>query len=225
MFFQTESTLRRLPIYFLLDTSRSMTGQPIQAVNEGLKKFKELLLSDPMTVETVHISVIQINSEPSQVVPLAGVFDFSPPELAAGGWTKWGAALRVLNECLERELRPNSSEVKGDYKPLIFLMSDGHPTDGWKLAIQALRSRKTCPMGNFIALGCGPKADLETLSKIANITLSMDPFDAERIQGFFKWVSQSVTVVSRSLAHEDKAANLPVMPSYIRVENQAPAAE
>lgn len=214
-----------MPIYFLLDTSRSMIGSPIQAVNDGLRRLKDTLIADPMTVESVCVSVIQINSQPTQVVPLTEVPDFTPPDLQAGGWTKLGAGLRLLNECLDRELRPNTPEQKGDYKPLIFLLSDGRPTDGWKLAIQALRSRATCPMGNFIALGCGPKADLETLSKIANLTLAISQVDPSQIQGFFKWVSQSIALVSQSLGKAEKSANLPVLPPYIRLESHAPAAE
>ncbi len=223
--YQPESAFHRMPIYFLLDTSRSMAGKPIQAVNNGLKLLKDVLMADPMTVESVYISVIQINSEPTQVTPLTEVLEYAPPELQAGGWTRLGAALRLLNECLDRELKPNIPGQKGDYKPLVFLLSDGRPTDGWKLAIQELRGRKTCPMGNFIALGCGPKADLETLSKIANVTLAMNLVDPEQIQGFFQWVSQSVALVSKSVGRGEKAANLPVLPWYIHLENHTPVAE
>jgi uncharacterized protein YegL len=225
MYYQPDSAFRRLPIYFLLDTSRSMIGKPIQAVNDGLKMLKDVLVSDPVAVESVYVSVIQINTEPSQVVPLTEVPGFTPPELDAGGWTKLGAALRLLNDCLDREIKANAGDQKGDYKPLVFLLSDGRPTDGWKLAIQELRARKTCPLGNFIALGCGPKADLETLSKIANVTLAMGQFDPEQLKGFFKWVSQSISMVSQSLAKAEKSANLPALPPYIHLENYTPAAE
>jgi uncharacterized protein YegL len=223
--YRPESAFRRLPIYFLLDTSRSMAGKPIQAVNDGLKLLQQLLESDPMAQDTVFVSVIQITTEPVQLMPLTQIGSFSPPALEIGGWTKVGAALRLLNDCMERELIPNSDGQKGDYRPLVFLFSDGRPTDGWKLAIQQLRARKAPRLSNFIAMGCGPKADLETLSQIANITLAMDEKDPDQIKGFFQWVSQSITIVSQSLANAEKSATVAALPPYIRVEKITPVAE
>ena len=210
------SISRRLPIYLLLDTSRSMRGAPIQAVNDGLRLLKDALLDDPVAVEVVYISVITFSTEAEQMVPLTELLDFSPPELSAGGWSAMGAALRLLNEVLDREIIPNTPGRKGDYRPLAFLMTDGRPSDGWKRASKALRSRPYAKLANLIALGCGPKADMEVLGQVADVALSTEDATPETICSFFQWISQSVGTASlASSAADDGILDLPPLPSRI----------
>jgi len=207
---------RRLPIYLLLDTSRSMRGAPIQAVNAGLHSLKAILLNDPSAIEVVYISVITFSTEAEQVVPLTGLLVFSPPELSAGGWSAMGAALRLLNEVLDREIIPNTPARKGDYRPLVFLMTDGRPSDGWKRASKALRKRPHAKLANLIALGCGPKADMAVLAQVADVALSMEDTTAETIGPFFKWISQSIGTASlASSAADGGIVDLPPLPSHI----------
>ncbi len=213
---------RRLPIYLILDTSRSMgywEGMPIQAVNEGLRLLKEILMEDPAAIELAYISVITFSTGAEQIVPLTELLEFSPPELKAGGWSEMGAALRLLNEVLDREIILNTPEQKGDYRPLIFLMTDGRPSDSWKRINKALRSRSQIKLSNLVALGCGPKADMQILSQVADVALLMDEITPEAIKAFFKWVSQSVGTASLAMSTSGGgggAVKLPPLPSYIQ---------
>jgi len=84
-----------------------------------------------------------------------------------------GAALRELGRGLDTDLLPNSPDRKGDYKPLAFLLTDGAPTDEWRSAAQALKSRTTTRMGTFVALGCGDKIDTNVLKEVTDNVLLM----------------------------------------------------
>jgi uncharacterized protein YegL len=217
---ETYSPFRRLPIYLLLDTSWSMRGEPIRAVNNGLKLLGEALRKNPMAVETAFISIIEYKTEAMQILPLTEVLLYTPPELKAGGWSNMGAALTLLNECLEKEVKENDieKEQKGDYKPLVFLMTDGHPTDKWEKAVQNLRERKKVKISSFIALGCGPKADLEVLKKVADVTLAMKDVTPEVILEFFRWISQTIGTASRVASQSGGGeVFLPPPPEFIVV--------
>jgi uncharacterized protein with von Willebrand factor type A (vWA) domain len=64
------STMRRLPVYLLLDTSGSMTGEPIEAVKNGVQVMISSLRQNPQAIETAFISIITFDSVAKQVVPL-----------------------------------------------------------------------------------------------------------------------------------------------------------
>jgi len=215
--FSAQTSIRRLPIYIILDTSRSMRGEPILAVNSGLQLLKDTLLKDPYAVETAFVSVIEYNTEPRQIVPLTEVISFNPPALEARGWSAMGAALRLLDQRLDEEILTNSEEQKGDYKPQVFLMSDGRPSDAWKMAVKTLRKRHTNTLGTIIALGCGPKADLETLSQVADIVLSTAELTPGVIVSYFKWVSQAINVASKSASAAGGQINLPPPPPAFNI--------
>ncbi len=62
--------MRRLPVYLLIDTSGSMYGEPIESVKNGLQSLMSSLRQDPYALETAFLSVIEFNSEATQIVPL-----------------------------------------------------------------------------------------------------------------------------------------------------------
>ena len=116
---------RRMPVYLVLDVSGSMAGAPITAVEQGVQLLYNELMNQPQAVEMVNLSVITFASSANQVVPLSPITSFTPPSLTASGATSLGAAFRVLGQSLDREIIPNSPARKGDYKPLVFLLTDG----------------------------------------------------------------------------------------------------
>src|SRR5689334_17773945 len=115
---------RRLPVYLVLDCSGSMAGEPIEAVRSGIKTLLGDLRGNPMALETTYLSVITFESTANQVCPLTEIGSFKEPSLKAGGGTSLGAALELLERCLDSEVRASSPTQKGDWKPLIFLMTD-----------------------------------------------------------------------------------------------------
>lgn len=218
-----ESQSRRLPIYLLLDTSGSMMGAKIEAVNVGVRMLYDQLMNDPMAIETVFVSIIKFDSEAKQIVPLTAITQFKPPSLSAGGGTSLGSALKMLNERLDQEIITNSKDRKGDYKPLIFLMTDGKPTDTWEPAAAAIRNRPKQKVATIIALGCGGPGEVDEniLKQVADVVLRMENVSADQITQFFKWVSQSVSTASKSaqMASGDQqaVADLSAPPEGIRI--------
>ncbi len=206
-----ETTTRRLPVYLLLDCSGSMAGAPIVAVNNGVGLLYRELLNNPSAVETVWISVITFARE-AERYPLTELVKFTPPELKAGGPTALGGALRELNRALDTDIIPNSPDRKGDYKPLAFLLTDGAPTDEWKSAAQALKSRQKAPLGTFVALGCGDEIKQDVLKEITNQVMLMRDMQADSLQEFFRWVSASVKQASVAAARIGSGDSLMQMP-------------
>ena len=72
--------MRRLPIYFLIDISESMVGEPIQQVEEGLATIIQTLKTDPNAIETVWVSIIVFAGQPKTIVPLQELINFYPPK-------------------------------------------------------------------------------------------------------------------------------------------------
>jgi uncharacterized protein YegL len=145
-----------------------MDGEAMIAVNQGLQLLKSDLESEPRAVESVWISVISFGDEFRVDVPLTELPFFYPPTFQAGGSTPLGGALQLLNDSIDRDiLLPSSGQSHtGDYKPLVFIFTDGDPTDDWRPPAQALKQRTVAKMANIIAVGCGPNVNMANLKEI-----------------------------------------------------------
>ncbi|HDC91792.1 TPA_asm: VWA domain-containing protein, partial [Klebsiella pneumoniae] len=121
--------MRRLPVYLLLDTSGSMHGEPIEAVKNGVQTLLTTLKQDPYALETAFVSVITFSSSAHQAVPLTDLLSFNLPSLTASGTTALGEALSLIANRIDSEVMKTTADTKGDWRPLVFLMTDGAPTD------------------------------------------------------------------------------------------------
>ena len=77
--------MRRLPIYFLIDVSESMVGEPIEQVQKGMRQIIQELRMDPYALETVYVSVIAFAGKALSLSPLTELFKFYPPIFPIGG--------------------------------------------------------------------------------------------------------------------------------------------
>lgn len=185
--------MRRLPVYLLLDTSGSMYGEPIEAVKNGVQVLVSTLRSDPYALETAYLSIITFDSTAKQLTPLTELSNFQQPEIEASGCTSLGAALSLLAQKVDQEVTKTTPEVKGDWKPLVFIMTDGVPTDD---ITQGLAAFKNCKFGMVVACAAGKSADQNILKKITESVVSLDTADSATIKSFFKWVSASISTSS-----------------------------
>ena len=158
--------MRRLPVYLLLDTSGSMYGEPIEAVKNGVEMLLSTLRQDPYALETAYISIITFNSTAQQIVPLTDLINFSVPDFVASGTTALGEALTLVSDRIENEVRKTTAETKGDWRPLVFVMTDGTPTDDWKKGVEKFRAART---GVVIACAAGQSAQTDILKNITEI--------------------------------------------------------
>ena len=210
--------MRRLPVYLLLDTSGSMTGDPIEAVKSGLQMLIASLHQDPYALETAYISVITFSSDAKQIVPLTELSQFQAPNIEAAGTTAMGESLALLADCVQREVKKGTADQKGDWKPVVFMLSDGSPTDDLEKGIAALRTIRT---GAFVCCAAGQSADTTALKKISEIVVNLDTADSTSIKSFFKWVSSSISVSSQKVEQGKKEVagleDLPPPPPEVNV--------
>lgn len=190
---------RRLPVYLLLDTSGSMRGEPIQAVNNGLQVLVGALRQDPYALESVHIGIITFDIEARELFPLTPLDQVQVPEIQVpqAGATFLGAALELLISHVDRDVKRSTTDQKGDWRPLVFIMTDGSPSDiqAYRDAIPEIKKRN---FGNIVACAAGPKAKLDILRELANHVVCMDTMDSSGFSQFFKWVSASIAAGSSS---------------------------
>src|SRR5262245_4891639 len=107
-----ESPGRRLPVYLLLDCSGSMSGEPIEAVRQGVRALINDLKGYPMALETAYLSVITFGSTAQQICPLTELALFKEPRLDSSGATAMGDALGLLEKCLDNEVQASSPTQK-----------------------------------------------------------------------------------------------------------------
>lgn len=182
--------MRRLPVYLLLDCSGSMYGEPIEAVKNGVQVLISTLRQDPYALETAYLSIITFDSNARQLTPLTELAAFQQPSIQASGCTALGEALTLLSNCADNEVTKTTLEKKGDWKPLVFIMTDGEPTDDLNKGIAEFKKRK---WGMVVACAAGSGANTDTLKKITECVVSLDTADSATIKAFFKWVSASVS--------------------------------
>jgi len=208
---------RRLPVYLLLDTSGSMRGEPIEAVKVGVQALVSGLRQDPYALESVHLSLITFDQKANVLVPLTSLETFQMPVLQcpSSGPTHLGEALRELCECVEREVTRTTAEHKGDWRPLLFIMTDGSPSDTAVYNEWAVKTR-ALGFATIIACAAGAKAKEEPLRKVADHVVTLDTMDSATFSGFFKWVSSTVVAGSMSMGATSQVP-LPPPPQEVHV--------
>ncbi|MDR0355310.1 MAG: VWA domain-containing protein [Deltaproteobacteria bacterium] len=213
--------LRRLPVYLLLDCSESMAGPPLDAVENGVVTMLAALRKNPYAMETVHLSIITFDAKARVTVPLTEIPSITPPRLKIRPGTSLGAALNLLQESLKNDVVKTTSERKGDYRPLVFILTDGQPTDQWRPAADRLRSTSPKP-ANIYGIGCGDEVDFTALNQIADVCLHMRGLSTESFAQFFVWMSASVQ--SMSVAPEEKVSfeKIPLQPGMELVDRANP---
>ena len=210
--------MRRLPVYLLLDCSGSMYGEPIEAVKNGVQVLVSTLRQDPYALETAYLSIITFDSSAQQVSPLTELAALQQPNIQASGCTALGEALALLSQKADQEVTKTTPEQKGDWKPLVFIMTDGEPTDDLNKGLAEFKKRK---WGMVVACAAGSGANTDTLKKITECVVSLDTADSATIKAFFKWVSASVSSGSMKVeatgAEATTLSELPPPPPEVNI--------
>lgn len=207
--------MRKLPVFLLLDTSGSMKGEPIESVKVGLETMLAALRRDPFALESAQLCLITFDREARVLVPLTPLEEFRLPEITVpdSGPTHTGRALQLLLEEVHRAVRKGSASQKGDWKPLLFLMTDGKPSDSQLYGQMAAEVKKSGFA--FIApCAAGMKAKIEPLKLLADQVYALQTMDETDFRKFFQWVSASIAAGNRG---EGASEYLPPPPDEVAI--------
>jgi len=184
----------RCPCVLLLDKSASMTGDPIRQLNQGLRTFKTALVSDPLAARRVEVAVVSFGPVTADVEFMTAE-TFEPPVLAPEADTPMGHAIVTALDMISRRKATYKQHGIAYYRPWIFLITDGAPTDNWREAAKKIREEEAAKRVAFFAVGTAD-ADFDTLAQLG----MREPLrlDGLKFGDLFKWLSASLTAVSRS---------------------------
>ena len=189
---------RKLPIYLLIDVSGSTVGRPFREVADGLQALSQAIASDPYSLETMHIGVIAFDSSIKQVVPLTEATQFQPPTLtasgdSASGGSALGEALKLVKRRAEIDVKKATPREKGDWLPIVVVMSAGRPTDDWRQGLQEFKQYK---WGKVIACAAGDDADVSVLRQITDNVVYLNDIDANRFTSLLFFVESDSPALS-----------------------------
>lgn len=209
--------MRRLPVYLLLDTSGSMRGEPIEAVNTGIRVMISALRQDPHALETVHLSIITFDMDAKVVLPLTALDELQVPHIITpqSGPTHLGLALESLSHRMHQEIKRSTVDQKGDWAPYLFVMTDGKPSD---LQVFEEQCPKIRAIGFASIIGCvaGPKARKEDLSALCDYVVALDTMDSAGFSSLFRWVTAAISGGNQTVG-ASSAVNLPPPPPEIQI--------
>ena len=194
--------MRKLPVYLVVDVSESMIGDAQRAVYKGIVQMLGDLRRNPYALETVWLSVITLSTKAKVHVPLTELVAFNMPDLELQPGTALGGALRLLKERIEKEVQLSTAEKKGDWRPLVFFLTDGVPTDNWREALAEFKKTRPRP-ARICAIACGEDVDFEILREIGDHVFRLvGDFREELsdlIANLFVWLSASVASASAGI--------------------------
>lgn len=184
----------RCPCLLLLDVSGSMSGKPIAELNDGLIAFKEELMADSLSVKRVEVAIITFGPVNS-LIQFQTADNFQPPNLRAQADTPMGAAIEQGIKMLQDRKDTYKSNGVSYYRPWIFLITDGGPTDSWHRASQLVRAGEEAKAFSFYAVGV-ERANFDILKQIA----VREPLNLKglRFRDLFAWLSSLLSSVSQS---------------------------
>lgn len=185
----------RCPCILLLDVSTSMQGNKINQLNEGLHTFKTALLQDEVAAARVELAIITFGAEVKLLQDFHSVDAFIPPTLVANGETPLGQAVELALDTLQNRKNLYKANGISYYRPWLFLITDGAPTDPWQNAAQRVKSQEARKKIAFFCVGV-QGANMEMLNQIS----SRIPVKLQGVQfkDMFEWLSASLARVSQS---------------------------
>lgn len=186
----------RCACVLVLDTSGSMHGEKIAQLNQGLLAFRDALQTDSVAQSRVEIAIVTFGpAQLAQDFVTAG--NFTPPTLTASGDTPLGAALQQSLDMLAIRKKLYKDNGTPYYRPWIFLITDGAPTDGnaWQAAATRIIDEENKKGVAFFAVGV-EGADMNVLKQLS----TREPLTLKGMEfrEMFVWLSASLQKVSQS---------------------------
>jgi len=189
-----QNTEPRCPCLLLLDTSGSMRGKAIDELNAGIRQFRDELFADDMAQKRVEVAIVGFG--PVRTLTEFQTPDvFEPPTLVASGDTPIGEAIDTGLNLLDQRKQTYRNNGVSYYRPWVFLITDGGPTDHWQSAAERVKQGEAANHFSFFAVGV-EGARMDVLSQLT----TRPPLKLQelRFRDLFKWLSNSLSAVSKS---------------------------
>lgn len=208
---------RRLPVYLALDTSGSMRGEPIEAVNVGLQSLLVSLRQNPFALESAHLCIVTFDGQVKEVLPLTALEEVVLPTIVCpdSGPTFLGRALHTICDMVNAQVRKATLEQKGDWRPMLFIMTDGKPSDTQEFN-ESIARVKEANFSVVVACAAGPKSVPDQLKQLTDRVVSLELMDSNSFSNFFQWVSAAVTAGSTSMG-ATASLDLPPPPPEVQI--------
>lgn len=195
--------MQLLPFYLVCDESGSMAGGGVDAINASLPDLHHEISTNPSVADKTRFALIGFSTQASVLQPLADLSELTQlPSLSAGGVTSFGAAFRLLKDTIEKDVAALKGEGHDVYRPVVFFLSDGIPTDeGWRTALDDLNTFRYAP--KIIAFGISD-ADAATITEVANFKAFIQQNDsispAVALREFASSLTRSIVSSATSMA-------------------------
>ena len=185
--------MRRWPVYLLIDSSGSMKGEPIHSVNVGISVMLSSLRDEPYALEEVYLSLITFDSNVKELTPLTSLeHQIDDIQLPRSGATHLGEALAFVADKVRSNVIKSTGDIKGDFRPMLFIMTDGSPSDLMAFR-ESLPKIRESQFSEIVACAAGPKANKDYLLQITKNVVVLENMDSSSFTQFFKWVSDLIT--------------------------------
>jgi uncharacterized protein YegL len=194
-----------------------MFGEPIQALNNALISMINTLRQDPQALDSLWISIITFDKDVNEICPLTELAMFQLTEITCpqSGPTHTGKALELLYSKVQSDIKKSSESQKGDWKPLLFLFTDGKPSD-IQLYNEIAPKIRNLNFGAIVACAAGNLADDSKLKVLTNDVVHLDNADSATLKQFFKWVSETIEQGNKSQGTGESVA-LPPPPLEVNI--------
>ena len=191
----------RCPCILLLDVSGSMSGAPIKALNDGLHIFRDALNKDGLTKKRVEVAIVTFESTVKVVQDFVTADQFQPPTLEVGGATYMGAGIDKALDILHARKALYKANAIDYYRPWVFMITDGEPSDNDVVnrAAQRIRDEEARKKVAFFAVGV-EGVNMTRLSQI--VVRPPMKLTGLNFQEMFQWLSASMSGVSHSQLDE-----------------------
>jgi uncharacterized protein YegL len=195
----------RLPCILLLDVSESMTGAPIAELNEGMRVYRDELLADPLAAKRVEVAIVTFGGDVRTACDFTTAETFQPPALTVLGNTPMGSAIHAALAMVHLRKQAYRDNGIAYFRPWIFLITDGAPTDEWQSAAEKVKQAEELRHVAFFVVGV-QGADFGVLKQIA----SREPLKllGLKFRELFQWLSNSQRSVSHSTPTEEHRVRL-----------------
>jgi uncharacterized protein YegL len=189
------------------NTYRAVSGGTtrIDKLNEGLRTYQTDLMSDSLAAQRVEVCIITFGDTVQTVCPFTTAQHFTAPTLQASGRTSMGAAIQQGIEAIAERKKLYKQNGLHYFRPWIFLITDGEPTDSWQLAAELVKAGEASKAFAFFTVGVDG-ANMDLLTQISNRKpLSLKGLSFSKM---FVWLSASQRSVSQSRPGEESQVKL-----------------